>query len=872
MGGSQSRGADAPADLRRGLQRVPKFLPCRFLYDEEGSRLYEQITKLPEYYPYQAEAELLEAHAQDMIRHIPRRSIVVELGCGDGSKTATLLRALLARDGPEAVRFVGVDVSAEALAQLARNLAALLPAMPGGELVQAEHAVGVAHVRAAHPRAHLTLLFMGSSIGNYSHAEGTALLAALRAAAAGGDAQLLLAADAWKDARALGAAYGDGQGVTERFILNGMRHVLRELGHPAAERDPAALFAYCVEVNPAEQRVEMYLQARERLADLLPGVSIKAGERVLMEISRKYTPHDVAALAADAGLCLEAAWGDPRLYRVALLAPPAEALRRAWADTDRLYACVADWGAQPNQLRHPFCFYYGHVAAFSKLKLLREAKEQAMDRMLSRGIDPHCLDPSQCHSHPEAPATWPRKGELEAYVAGVRQKLLLAVCGASGACVDMRALGMVLEHERMHQETLCHMVALQRKREFDAAVAAPMGASKSAAVIIAPPEGTPRPGSYYMASPLCSYRAAALPPLPPAAAALEPAGPAPEEPAVPDADTSLVQRLLAALGLATELQPEDGADTSSMAEDEGPAAAPAGPEPARPERIACCAADAACPAGYMRLAGGEVTLGLDPTTRRTFVWDNELGQKAEALRGVLVSVRPVSVRQFVDFVERHKGYERRGLWDPTFWALMQASGWRLPPFWSRDARGGLVVHAPEGSYSWQAVADCPAWVSLREAEAYCRLHGGRVMTEAEYQLAAEACGASALAGAGPAATDGEGACAGAGAGASPSEGKSAGPAGAAASTCSPPSARIEALDCGGFEWTSTALEPFPGFAPDALYPEYSCDFFDGRHFVLRGASPFTHPALAARPSFRNFYQPELRGCFAKFRVVRDLPE
>lgn len=113
-----------------------------------------------------------------------------------------------------------------------------------------------------------------------------------------------------------------------------------------------------------------------------------------------------------------------------------------------------------------------------------------------------------------------------------------------------------------------------------------------------------------------------------------------------------------------------------------------------------------------------------------------------------------------------QGYERQELWDTGTWALLRSQGWRLPAFWSLDSRSGqLWVHAPEGSYRWQDVADCPAYVSLREAEAYCRLHGGRVMTEPEWEHLS-------------------------------------GPTGAAAG--------VEQLDSGGWEWICTPLAPFPG--------------------------------------------------------------
>jgi L-histidine N-alpha-methyltransferase len=121
--------AAAACASRRLCHQLPT--SCRFLYDDRGSQLYEQITRLPEYYPYRAEKELLEKHADAIASQLPGAGgVVVELGCGDGSKSALLLAALLRRHGRRGVRFCGVDCSAEALRQLQRNLRQLLPELP----------------------------------------------------------------------------------------------------------------------------------------------------------------------------------------------------------------------------------------------------------------------------------------------------------------------------------------------------------------------------------------------------------------------------------------------------------------------------------------------------------------------------------------------------------------------------------------------------------------------------------------------------------------------------------------------------------------------------------------------------------------------
>ncbi|KAL4443671.1 hypothetical protein ABPG75_011408 [Micractinium tetrahymenae] len=833
-----------PTDLERGLRRSPKFL-----YDDRGSQLYEQITRLPEYYVYQAEKELLAAQAGAIATHIPSGSIVVELGCGDSSKTAILLAALLRRSEANALRFVGVDVSGEALRQTQRSLARLLPELPAEqvELVEAEYLAGIQEVRARHPNAFLTILWLGSSVGNFSPGEAADFLAALRAAA-GERSQLLLGADRWKSGGVLRQAYDDSQGVSAAFIVNGMHHVLRTLGHPDAG-DPS-LFQYDPVVNAKLQQVEMWVGATRRVADVLPGLHIEAGERVLVEISRKFTTESVAAMAFAAGLCQGGAWGGP-VYGLHLLQPPAVALERAWLDIDSIFACLADWEAQPIELRRHFSFYLAHCAAFAKLKMLPQEPASELDQLFSRGIDPLVHDPSKCHDHPAPPQRWPDRAQVEVYVDSMRQKVLAAARatpapGASAAgsgrgdaaeAVErMRRLCMVVEHERQHQETLCYMAAQQRKADA-AAIAA------GRAPILAVPgsgrcAGQPAAAAggilpFYLQQ--CSYTSASTSAAPPPIPASGKAGPAkqggPREPGTPARQAEALPGRLAALhlgsGSARPCANGSGTETASGVGD------------------------------YVHVPGSEVFLGVDPASERGFLWDCELGRQGPlGVPGLDVGAAPVTVAQFRRLVFQDKGYERPELWDDEAWRHLVGSGHSMPATWSLEdaslalpgpaampgaatgddpdgcgagssgaanGRQQLWVHMPEGSYRWEQVADCPVYVSLAEAQAYARLHGARLLTEAEWQLAVES----------------EAAAAGA----------------------------LHQLDSGGWEWTATPFTPLPGYRPDPLYEQYSSDFFDSQHYTLRGASPATHPAVARR-SFRNFYQRLYPHVFAKFRLAR----
>lgn len=136
-----------------------------------------------------------------------------------------------------------------------------------------------------------------------------------------------------------------------------------------------------------------------------------------------------------------------------------QALQDAWRDTDTLFSSVASWSAQPIGLRHPVSFYYGHLASFARSRLLPGRPAGHLDLLYSRGIDPCVVDPSRCHAHPPPPPTWPGREEVRAYAVGVRAEVL---ADARALPARTHALHMVLEHERMHQETLCYMLAQQR--------------------------------------------------------------------------------------------------------------------------------------------------------------------------------------------------------------------------------------------------------------------------------------------------------------------------------------------------------------------------------------------------------------------------
>jgi len=277
-----------------------------------------------------------------------------------------------------------------------------------------------------------------------------------------------------------------------------------------------------------------------------------------------------------------------------------------------------------------------------------------------------------------------------------------------------------------------------------------------------------------------------------------------------------------------------------------------------------------CPPGYrpriegaaphsawIEIAPGRATLGIDRGSAR-FAWDNECPRYSEHVRAFAMERHDVSNAGYMEFIDAG-GYQERRFWHPDDWSWVQREGIRHPLFWERH----------EGDWSWRGmfepIALPPAWpvyVSHAEAEAYARWRGARLATEAEFQRAAYG---------------------------TPEGDERPFPWGDAppdvrhgvfdftswdpAPAGSHPDGRsawgVEDLVGNGWEWTSTLFGPFPGFRPRAVYPEYSADFFDGDHFVMKGGSSATARELL-RPTLRNWFRARYPYVYATFRCVKDL--
>jgi dimethylhistidine N-methyltransferase len=277
-------------------------------YDEAGSRLFEEITELPEYYVTRTERQILAEHASEIITAAAggRDLSMIELGAGTATKTGLLLNAAVGLQG--SVTYYPIDVSETALEEARTRLEAELPEVTVEPIV-ADYTEGMRQNSASHTGRKL-VLYIGSSIGNFSPADALEVLRGVRAQLLPGDS-LLLGTDMVKDVDTLLAAYDDAAGVTARFNKNVLIRINRELD---ANFNPK-LFRHRARWNEQHSRIEMHLESLLAQRVVLRGLDLEVrfarGETIHTENSYKFTDERVAALLTRAGFKLRQQWTDP---------------------------------------------------------------------------------------------------------------------------------------------------------------------------------------------------------------------------------------------------------------------------------------------------------------------------------------------------------------------------------------------------------------------------------------------------------------------------------------------------------------------------------------------------------------------------------
>jgi L-histidine N-alpha-methyltransferase len=315
-GKTSNRLAAFSRDVHKGLTADPKYLPCCYFYDGEGSLLFEEICALPEYYLTRAEREILEARADELITRFGVPPTLVELGSGSAAKTRLLIESCLSRHGT--LRYVPIDICRVMLEESSLQLLEEYPCL---EIlaIAAEYRDGLRHLQTlgANPKL---ILWLGSNVGNFHRPEAVRFLQEVRATMADGDA-LLVGIDLRKERALLEPAYDDSHGITADFNLNLLTRINRELG---GHFDLDA-FRHRATYNEDLGRIEMDLVSKKDqhvpIDSLDLQVSLSAGEAIHTENSYKYSFAEIESLASASGFQITSQWlDDRRRFSVTLLA------------------------------------------------------------------------------------------------------------------------------------------------------------------------------------------------------------------------------------------------------------------------------------------------------------------------------------------------------------------------------------------------------------------------------------------------------------------------------------------------------------------------------------------------------------------------
>lgn len=294
---------DFRTDVIAGLSASPRTLPCKYLYDERGSELFEGICDTDDYYVTRADLALHEAHLGEIADCIGPNAHIIEFGSGAGIK----IRIILEATHPRA--YTPIEISGEALAQSVTELSRQFPDLDIRPL-QADYTRDIPdeHLALDPPARHRVVYFPGSTISNFTHAEAHDFLARM-ARIAGPGGGVLIGVDLVKASERLERAYDDSEGVTAAFNLNLLRRLEKELG---AKLDREA-FRHRAVYDEELQRIEMHLVADRPTAIELDGqrFEFEAGDSIHTESSHKYTIDGFTELVDGTGLHSVTTWTDP---------------------------------------------------------------------------------------------------------------------------------------------------------------------------------------------------------------------------------------------------------------------------------------------------------------------------------------------------------------------------------------------------------------------------------------------------------------------------------------------------------------------------------------------------------------------------------
>ncbi|KAL7572732.1 hypothetical protein ACA910_009002 [Epithemia clementina (nom. ined.)] len=486
-------------------------LPTEILYDKEGLRLFDEITRMEsqEYYLTACEEDILKNQMYRLIPFIPDGCAIVELGCGSMAKTAVFLDAIR-KAGKKDICFYAIDIEQTSLESSIEDLIAFEEEQQGNS----DNKFRYSGILGSYNQALETnvlknlgrpkvFLWLGSSIGNWTRDDATEFLSTFSDSVMQPFDLFMIGMDQRNDPDTIARAYNDSAGITRDFGLNGLRHLNKLIGQNVFNVED---FEYFAGYNVKEGRHEAYLRSKKDQSLAIPAefsplssvVNLKENELINYEFSYKYSIEEIQELCNRTRFHLsELLFDSTNRYRFAVLSKaafaPVPKNKVGRATFPELYEFEEVWKLwhtltspvimknpleKPIQLRHPLIFYVGHIPAFEDIHQSRHLGEPLTEptyfaSIFERGINPVVEDPSKCHAHSEVPDQWPDIETVRAYASIVHDRVRRVVGNitfASDGKIEPgkqrlgRQLSVCLEHTIMHAETYVYMlVQLQRE-------------------------------------------------------------------------------------------------------------------------------------------------------------------------------------------------------------------------------------------------------------------------------------------------------------------------------------------------------------------------------------------------------------------------
>ncbi|KAL3477005.1 hypothetical protein BJX99DRAFT_133996 [Aspergillus californicus] len=817
------KGINPPDGRRRSM-------PTMLLYDTEGLKLFEEITYVKEYYLTNAEIEVLETHSRRLVERIPSNAQLLELGSGNLRKIEILLREFERVGKP--VDYYALDLSLSELERTFSNVRVDKYKRVGFHGLHGTYDDGLAWLKEPDNRNRPTVvLSMGSSLGNFSPRDAASFLAGFVNVLGPSD-MMVIGLDACDDPVKVYNAYNDSAGITRKFYENGLVHANSAFGSEVFRLDD---WEVVTEYDDVDGRHRAFYVPKKDL--LINNVLLKKGEKLILEEAFKYNSKAREQLWHDAGL-IEAAEYESSTedYHIHILQPaalevptlPAEyaahpipslrefqSLWTAWDIATKGMVPREELLSKPIKLRNSLIFYLGHIPTFSDIHVTRALGDKPTDPksyqlIFERGIDPDVDDPEQCHSHSEIPDQWPQRSDILDYSERVRNRLrsVLKMPKLTQNKTLAEALWIGFEHEAMHLETFLYML-IQSER-------------------ILPPPGISIP------------------------------------------------------------------DFSKMFRD---------------------ARESEKPNEWFPIPEQTLSIGLDSTAgasipRESFGWDNEMPKRTVTVQAFEAQGRAITNGEYAKYLQANKSRSC-----PASWVQIDLSnGPQNGSHAVDDFLAHSAVRTVFGAVPLKFAQDWPVIASYDELAQYAEWMKCRLPTfeEAKSIYAHSARLKEALLDSLPDATYDGGSIGES----SPEPDVKANGNGIAngyhkkpltnghtkhtqpvlqpAAASSPvfvdlagcnvgfkhwhPTPVIQNGDKlaghgefgGVWEWTSTPLAEHDGFKAMEIYPGYTSDFFDGKHNIILGGSWATHPRIAGRTTFVNWYQRNYPYPWAGARLVRDL--